>query len=66
MVFLKKKIFPPKNIFFTFFLCNFSVHRYGVFKKIKKKIFDPEKVKNGPQKLLIIGPDPFISQSSPD
>jgi hypothetical protein len=22
--------------------------------------------KNGPQKLLIIGPDPFISQSSPD
>ena len=30
------------------------------FKKIKKKIFDPEKVKNGPQKLLIIGPDPFL------
>ena len=23
-------------------------------------------LKNGPQKLLIIGPDPFISQSSPD
>ena len=26
----------------------------------------PKKWKNGPQKLLIIGPDPFISQSSPD
>ena len=25
-----------------------------------------KKWKNGPQKLLIIGPDPFISQSSPD
>ena len=23
-------------------------------------------LKNGPQKLIIIGPDPFISQSSPD
>ena len=26
----------------------------------------PKKWKNWPQKLLIIGPDPFISQSSPD
>ena len=26
----------------------------------------PKKWKNGPQKLLIISPDPFISQSSPD
>ena len=26
----------------------------------------PKKWKNGPQKLLIIGPDPFISKSSPD
>ena len=25
----------------------------------------PKKRKNGPQKLLIIGPDPFIPQSSP-
>ena len=31
-----------------------------------KNNFDPGKVKKGPQKLLIIGPDPFISQSSPD
>ena len=27
---------------------------------------DPKNMKNGPQKLLIIGPDSFISQSSPD
>ena len=26
----------------------------------------PKKWKNGPQKLLMIGPDPIISQSSPD
>ena len=26
----------------------------------------PKKWKNGPQKLLIISPDPFFSQSSPD
>ena len=33
----------------------------------KKKIFlTPKKWKNWPQKLLIIGPDPFISQSSPE
>ena len=35
-----------------------------------KKFFDPKKVKkNGPQKLLIISPDPFISYyeiSGPD
>ena len=38
-----------------------------VFSKIFFKNFlTPKKWKNGPQKLLIIGPDPFISQSSPD
>ena len=26
----------------------------------------PKKLKNVPQKMLIIGPDPFISQTSPD
>ena len=35
-------------------------------KKIKKNFLTPKKWKNGPQKLLIIGPDPFVSQSSPD
>ena len=30
-----------------------------------QNLFDPKKVKKWPQKLLIIGPDPFISQSSP-
>ena len=32
----------------------------------KKCFLTPKKWKNGPQKLPIIGPDPFISQSSPD
>ena len=35
-------------------------------KKKLKNFLTPKKGKNGPQKLLIIGPDPFISQSSPD
>ena len=35
-------------------------------KKILNFFLTPKKWKNGPQKLLIIGPDPFISQSSPD
>ena len=62
---LKNWFFPGKKYFpkffwllFTFILCTFS-------KKIKL-IFCPWKFKkNGAQKLLIIGPDPFISQSSP-
>jgi hypothetical protein len=59
---LKKLVFPHKKYFpnffwllFTFILCNFSTN----FLSIKT-------LKNGPQKLLIIGPNPFISQSSPD
>ena len=35
-------------------------------KKISKNFLTWKKWKNGPQKLLIIGQDPFISQSSPD
>ena len=36
-----------------------------VFSKTFLKIFlTPKKGKNRPQKLLIIGPDPFISQSA--
>ena len=65
--FWKKKIFP-KNFFFffTFFLCNFSVRTLWYFQKNFDFFFTLKKWKNGPQKLLIIGPDPFISQSSPD
>ena len=37
-----------------------------VFSKKFNFFLTPKKWKNGPQKLLIIGPDPFISQSSPD
>ena len=65
MVFLKKKSFPPKIFFFTFFLCNFSVHRYGVFKKIKKKIFDPEKVKKRASKVAHNWPRPFYYTDQP-
>ena len=52
---MKKKI-PKINkyIFYLYFMQLFSADA-RLFSK-----------KNGPQKLLIIGPDPFISQSSPD
>ena len=65
--FLALKNFPK---FFwrlvTFILCNFSVRTLKYFQKNFKLIFCTQKLKkNGPQKLLIIGPDPFIPQSSP-
>ena len=62
---------PPKNVFLLFrgqifvlifdkkVLCNFQCGPYSVF--FKKKALTPKKFKNGPEKLLIIGPDPFIS-----
>ena len=68
-----------KNVFFQFFgfkkifffvkkvLCNFSVRTLQCFQIFFLNFFLPWKSeKNGPQKLLIIGPDPFIPQSSPD
>ena len=65
--FFWKKKFPKKMfVFYLFFYATFQCGRYGVFKKNLKKILTPKKWKNGPQKLLIIGPDPLISQSSPD
>ena len=59
--FLHKKYFPSFFwILFTFILCNFSVQTF--FKKILNWFFVCKNwKKNGPQKLLIIGPDPFIS-----
>ena len=57
----------PQQKKITFILCNFSVRTLWCFqKKILTFFLTPKKWKNGPQKLLIIGPDPFISQSSPD
>ena len=53
---VKKKF----KFFFKRVLCNFSVQT------LKCQKFDPETWKYRPQKLLIIGPDPFISQSRPD
>ena len=44
----------------------FSADAIVFSKKILNFFLTPKKWKNGPQKLLIIGPDPFISQSSPD
>ena len=58
----KKKRICKKGMYYATFQCRC----YSVFKKILKFFFDPKKWKNRPQKLLIIGPDPFISQSSPD
>ena len=63
-------LFRGKIFFFFNFvkkvLCNFSVRTLVFQKKIFNFFLTPKKWKNGPQKLLIIGPDPFISQSSPD
>ena len=63
---LKKMVFLKKNIFFSpFFNATFQCGRYGVF-KIQNFFLTPKKWKNRQKKLLIIGPDPFLSQSSPD
>ena len=59
-----KKNFQKKN--YKIIMQLFSADAIMFLKKFKKIFFTPKKWKNGPQKLLIIGPDPFISQSSPD
>ena len=67
--FSEKKNFPPPQKIFFFHLFSmqlFSADAMVFSKKFKKIFLTPKKWKNGPQKLLIIGPDPFISQSSPD
>ena len=66
LFFWKKKSSPPQKKILPFFYATFQLGRYGVFKKKLKKFLIPKKWKNRPQKLLIIGPDPLISQSSPD
>ena len=68
LFFPHEKYFPKSFwLLFTFILCNFSVRTLKYFQKNCKLIFLSIKtLRNGPQKLLIIGPNPFISQSSPD
>ena len=53
-----------QNFFYKIIMQLFSADAIVFLKKLKKKFLTPKKWKNGPQKLLIIGPDPFISQSS--
>ena len=43
----------------------FSADAMVFSKKFWNFFLTPKKWKNGPQKLLIIGPDPFITQTSP-
>ena len=58
--------FWVKIILYLYLLQLFSADAIVFSKKKIKNFLTPKKWKNGPQKLLIIGPDPFISQSSPD
>ena len=63
---------PKKKLLFRFFVIKKKfffkgiMQLFSVFKKIYIFFFTPKKGKNRTQMLLIIGPDPFISQSSPD
>ena len=72
---LKKLVFftfsePPKKIskfFFFRFLCSFLVRtlHYSFFKKLKKKFFDPEKVKKPPKKVAQNRPRPLFPTVQP-
>ena len=55
-----------KRILLKRYDATFHCRRYSIFKKKSKFFLTPKKWRNGPKKLLIIGPDPFISHSSPD
>ena len=48
-----------------FFYATFQCGRYGVFKKIKKKKFDPEKVKKQAKKVAHNRPRPFYFTVQP-
>ena len=65
LVFLKKKFFPKKNFFLPFFYATFQCGRYGVFKKILKFFFDPEKVKKQASKVAHNRPRPFFPTVQP-
>ena len=62
-----KKKFPPtpqNSFFYLYFMQLFSADAIVFSKKFQHFFLTPKKWKNGPQKLLIIGPTPFISQST--
>ena len=64
--FSKKKILhKKKNIFFTFFLCNFSVRTLWCFQKNFTIFFDPEKVKKQAKKVAHNRPRPFFKTVQP-
>ena len=64
--FSEKKKSPPKNKNFTLFQCNFSVRTLWCFqKKIKKTIFDPEKVKKRASKVAHNRPRPSFPTVQP-
>ena len=64
---MKKKKFPTKNIFFYLYLMQlFSADAIVLFFKTNFIFFlTMKKWKNGPQKLLIIGPTPFFFTVQP-
>ena len=55
--------FWKKNL--PFFYATFQCGRYGVFKKIKKNFFDPEKVKKRASKVAHNRPRPFYFTIQP-
>ena len=66
-VFSEKKKFPPQEKFFflPFFNATFQCGHYGVFKKILKFFFDPEKVKKQAKKVAHNRPRPFFKTVQP-
>merc|ERR1712008_349976 len=54
-----------KKIFFTFFLCNFSVRTLQCFQNFFFFFFAHKKLKNPPSKVAHNRPKPFLRQSSP-
>ena len=65
MVLLKKKFFWKKKKNLPFFYATFQCGCYRDFKKELNFFLTLKKWKNGSQKLLIIGPDPFFSTNQP-
>ena len=64
--FSEKKNPPQKTKILPFFNATFQCGRYGVFKKkIKKTIFDPEKVKKRASKVAHNRPRPFYFTVQP-
>ena len=64
--FSEKKFFQKEKYFFLpSFNATFQCGRYGVFKKILKYFFDPEKVKKGASQVAHNRPKPFFPTVQP-